>query len=68
MQELASRLEEGPAFFPEDAVTDQTERQLVAEFIREKALRTLDKEVPHGTPWKSRLLSKKAKTWCTLAP
>ena len=47
-QELASRLEEGPAFFPEDAVTDQTERQLVAEFIREKALRTLDKEVPHG--------------------
>ena len=47
-EELASRLEEGPAFFPEDAVTDQTERQLVAEFIREKALRTLDKEVPHG--------------------
>ena len=29
-------------------MTDQTERQLVAEFIREKALRTLDKEVPHG--------------------
>ena len=46
--ELQSRLPDGPAFFPEDALTDQTERQLVAEFIREKALRTLDKEVPHG--------------------
>ena len=35
-------------FFPEDAVTDQPERQVAAEIIREKLLRTLNKEVPHG--------------------
>lgn len=36
-------------FFPDDIATDQPERQLAAEIIREKLLRTLDKEVPHGT-------------------
>ena len=36
-------------FFPEDIATDQPERQLAAEIIREKLLKTLDKEVPHGT-------------------
>lgn len=41
-------LEEGPQFFPEDMITDQPERQLVAEIIREKALHLLDKEIPHG--------------------
>ena len=35
-------------FFPEDMITDQPERQLAAEIIREKILRTLNKEVPHG--------------------
>lgn len=35
-------------FFPEDAVTDQPERQVAAEIILEKLLRTLNKEVPHG--------------------
>ena len=39
---------EGPAYFPPDMVTDQPERVLVAEFIREKALYVLDKEIPHG--------------------
>ncbi|MBQ3076649.1 MAG: GTPase Era [Clostridia bacterium] len=48
LADLVARLPEGPAYFPEDAFTDQTERQLVSEFIREKALRALDKEVPHG--------------------
>ena len=38
----------GPAFFDEDTITDQPERQLVAELVREKALRALDEEVPHG--------------------
>ncbi|NLT58477.1 MAG: GTPase Era [Clostridiales bacterium] len=47
-QELIARLPEGPAFFPADMSTDQTERQLLAEFVREKALRNLDQEVPHG--------------------
>ncbi len=36
-------------YFPEDAITDQPERQIVAEVIREKLLRTLNKEIPHGT-------------------
>lgn len=41
-------LEEGPKFFPDDTITDQPERQIVAEYIREKALRLLNREVPHG--------------------
>ena len=38
----------GPMFYDEDTVTDQPERQIVAELIREKALRLLDDEIPHG--------------------
>ena len=38
----------GPAFYDEDTVTDQPERQIAAEIIREKALRLLQDEVPHG--------------------
>ncbi|PHV71448.1 GTPase Era [Sporanaerobium hydrogeniformans] len=45
---LPRYLQEGPKFFPEDMITDQPERQLVAEIIREKALHLLDKEIPHG--------------------
>jgi GTP-binding protein Era len=41
-------LEEGPQFFPEDMITDQPERQIVAELIREKALKLLQQEIPHG--------------------
>lgn len=41
-------LAEGPKFFPDDTITDQPERQIVAEYIREKALRLLNREVPHG--------------------
>ena len=40
---------ESPALFPEDMVSDQPERQIVAEIVREKLLTLLDKEVPHGT-------------------
>ncbi|MBQ3049513.1 MAG: GTPase Era [Oscillospiraceae bacterium] len=40
---------EGPHFFPDDAFTDQPERVIAAEIIREKLLLSLDKEVPHGT-------------------
>lgn len=46
--ELKKYLSEGPQFYPDDMVTDQPERQIVAEIIREKLLRNLDKEVPHG--------------------
>ena len=53
VEELLSELEkyaaEGPALFPEGMVTDQPEKQVVAELIREKLLECLDREVPHGT-------------------
>ena len=52
MDELKSvikeNLYEGPMYYPEDMVTDQQERQIIAEIIREKMLNLLDKEVPHG--------------------
>ena len=48
MKVLESLMQEGPFFFPEDELTDQPERALAAEFIREKALRFLQEEIPHG--------------------
>lgn len=45
---LVTMLPEGPQYFPEDMVTDQPERVICAEIIREKALRLLREEVPHG--------------------
>ena len=47
-REIRKFLPEGPKFFPDDTLTDQPEKQIVAEFIREKALRLLNKEIPHG--------------------
>ena len=46
--ELSKYAIEGPQLFPEDMVSDQPERLPVAEIIREKMLRLLDREVPHG--------------------
>ena len=40
---------EGPQLFPDDIVSDQPEKQICAEIVREKLLLTLDKEIPHGT-------------------
>lgn len=40
---------EGPHFFPDDIITDQPERQICAELVREKLLVLLDREIPHGT-------------------
>jgi GTP-binding protein Era len=45
---LFQYLEEGPQFFDGDMITDQPERQIVAELIREKALHLLQQEIPHG--------------------
>lgn len=45
---LKKHLPEGPKYFPDDMITDQPERVLCAEIIREKALRHLRDEVPHG--------------------
>ena len=47
--ELAKYAEEGPQLFPDGMVTDQPDRQVVGEIVREKMLRNLDKEIPHGT-------------------
>ena len=46
--ELAAHLPLGPQYFPDDMLTDQPERDICAELIREKALRNLRDEVPHG--------------------
>ena len=48
MGECSKLLHEGDWFYEEDAVTDQPMRQMAAEIIREKILRGLDKEIPHG--------------------
>ncbi len=48
VDELSKFLRESEWFFPEDAATDQPMRQYVSEIIREKLLRALDREVPHG--------------------
>lgn len=48
LEELTKLMPEGIAFYPEEMVTDQPEKQIAAEIIREKLLWLLDKEVPHG--------------------
>lgn len=48
MDFLQKNAREGPHYFPDDAITDQPEKALIAEKIREKALLCLDDEVPHG--------------------
>lgn len=48
-EELKKLCFESPQLFPDGMVSDQPERQLIAEIIREKLLQNLDKEVPHGT-------------------
>lgn len=45
---IMQHLPYGPQFFDEDTITDQPERQIVAELIREKALHVLNEEIPHG--------------------
>ncbi len=49
MQECSAFLNESDWFFSEDSITDQPERQMAAEIIREKMLRLLEEEIPHGT-------------------
>lgn len=48
LDEIESNLKEGPAYYDIEEYTDQTTKQLVEETVREKALRLLDDEVPHG--------------------
>lgn len=46
--QIKKHLPAGPMFFPADMITDQPEKQIVAELVREKALRLLNDEIPHG--------------------
>ena len=62
---------ESPHFFPDDMITDQPEKHIFAEIIREKMLRLLDEEIPHGTAVvieefreKKDLLSVRAEIFC----
>lgn len=48
IEQIFKYLPYGPQYYDEDTVTDQPMRQIVAELIREKALRCLDEEIPHG--------------------
>ena len=49
MHELRKYASEGPPLFPDGEISDQPERQIMGELIREKLLLCLDKEIPHGT-------------------
>jgi GTP-binding protein Era len=46
---IVNNLPEGPQYFPSDMITDQPEKFIISEIIREKILKNLDEEVPHGT-------------------
>lgn len=48
LESMFRYLETGPQYYDEDTITDQPERQIVSELIREKALRNLSDEIPHG--------------------
>lgn len=74
ISECEKFLHESEWFFSDDIVTDQPERQLVAEIIREKLLRMLDEEIPHGTAvtieeWREEgnLISIRAEIYCEKA-
>lgn len=48
MDTIFGYLEDGPMYYPEDMITDQPERQIMAEMIREKVLHLMNQEIPHG--------------------
>ena len=48
LKEIEDALEEGPKYYDDETYTDQTIKMIVEEIIREKALKLLDEEVPHG--------------------
>ncbi len=48
LDQIFDVLEDGPMYFPEDMITDQPERQICAELIREKVLLNMEQEIPHG--------------------
>ena len=74
LDECKQYLSEGEWFFSEDMITDQPERKIASEIIREKLLRSLDEEIPHGTAvtieeWKEKrgVVSIRAEIYCEKA-
>ena len=74
LDECKQYLSEGEWFFSEDMITDQPERKIASEIIREKLLRSLDEEIPHGTAvtieeWRERgdVVSIRAEIYCEKA-
>lgn len=74
IEECERYLSESDWFFSEDIVTDQPERQVAAEMIREKLLKNLEEEIPHGTAvtieeWKEKkgVVSIRAEIYCEKA-
>lgn len=61
LNDIIDNIEEGPQFYDEDMVTDQPEKQVAAEIIREKMLWLLDKEIPHGIAIEITKMQEKAK-------
>ncbi len=62
LQELKNLTVPGGHFFPEDALTDQPERVIASELVREKLLRFLDQEVPHGVAAVTEQMKERNKT------
>lgn len=74
LSECEKYLSEGEWMFSDDMITDQPERRMVSEIIREKLLRTLDEEIPHGTAvtieeWREKrgVVSIRAEIYCEKA-
>lgn len=61
LSEISKNSVEGVHYFPEDALTDQPEKVIIAEIIREKILKTLHQEIPHGTAVGIEKIKKRAK-------
>ncbi|MHB8129044.1 MAG: GTPase Era [Mobilitalea sp.] len=62
MEQVFKYMPEGPQYYDEDTVTDQPERQIVAELIREKALNLLEDEIPHGIAVSIELMKERPET------
>lgn len=59
LEAIYENLEEGPMYYPEDMITDQPERNIIQELIREKALVNMDEEIPHGIAVEIEKISKR---------
>ncbi|MCD5410451.1 MAG: GTPase Era [Clostridiales bacterium] len=59
VDKILAHFEEGPKYFPEDIITDQPERVIVGEIVREKVLNYIEQEIPHGVAVEVTLMKKR---------